>query len=80
MLFVSVPLIAFTGLICVAPPEIPTPVGAVQLYKVPVGITPFSPSVGVATVNNTPLHVIALIGVILAIGLTVTVTVNIDPV
>ena len=75
VVFVNVPLIVFTALPCAAPPVKPVPVGAVQVYKVPVGTTPFTPSVGVA-LNNTPLHVVVLIGVMIPIGLIVTTTVN----
>ena len=58
-----------------APPVKPAPVGAGQLYKVPVGITPLVTSVGV-TVKATPVHVVVLIGVMIACGLMLTVTVN----
>jgi|SRR5476651_1486619 len=60
---------------CVAPPVKPAPVGAVHVYKVPEGITPLITSVGV-TVKVTPLHVVVLIGVTIACGLMLTVTVN----
>ena len=60
---------------CVAPPVKPVPVGADQLYKVPLGTTPLVTSVGV-TVKATPLHVVVLIGVMIACGLILTVTVN----
>ena len=60
---------------CVAPPVKPVPVGADQLYKVPLGTTPLVTSVGV-TVKATPLHVVVLIGVTIACGLMLTVTVN----
>ena len=55
------------------------PAGADHVYKVPEGITPFTPSVGV-TVNETPLQVTVDIGVTVANGLTVTVTVNVAPI
>ena len=58
-----------------APPVKPAPVGAGQLYNVPVGITPLVTSVGV-TVKATPVHVVVLIGVTIACGLMLTVTVN----
>ena len=63
-----------------APPVMPpvTP-GTPQLYVVPDGITPLVPFVGV-TLKNTPLQVVVLIGVILAYGLILTVTVNVAPV
>jgi hypothetical protein len=74
----SVPLI----LVCVnapAPPVIPPVIsGAGQLYVVPAGITPLVTSVGV-TVNNTPLHVTAVIAVTAAFGLIVTVNWNDAP-
>ena len=71
----SVPLILLCGVICVAPPVKPVPVGAVHVYNVPAGTTPFVTSVGV-TVNCTPVQVVVLIGVMIPTGLTVTVTVN----
>ena len=43
------------------------------------GTTPFTDCVGV-TVNVTPLQVTAVIAVIVALGLKVTVTVNVAPV
>jgi hypothetical protein len=57
----------------------PVTVGALQLYVVPAGITPFTPSVGVA-LNCTPLHVVAVIAAIVAFGFTVTVIANAAPV
>ena len=61
-----------------APPLI-VPVGALQPYVVPAGTIPLVRFVGV-TVKLTPLHVIAVIAVITADGLTVTVTLNTAPV
>ena len=52
------------------------PVGAVHVYKVPVGTMPFVASTGV-TLNITPLHVVAVNGFTVADGFTVTVTVNV---
>ena len=61
------------------PPVIPpVTVGALQVYVVPAGTTPFVPSTGVA-VNEMPLHTAAVIAVIEGFGLTVTVTVNVLP-
>ena len=45
---------------------------------VPAGIVPFTPSVGV-TANGTPLQVTAVIALITAPGLSVTVNVNAAP-
>ncbi len=77
--FVKLPLIndAFVAL---NPPVIPpVTVGASQLYNVPAGTMPFVPSVGL-TVNATPLQLTVVIAVTTAVGLTVTVTVNVAPV
>jgi hypothetical protein len=79
VVLVNVPVILFDATAFVNPPVIPVPVGALQVYVVPVGITPFVPSVGVA-VNVTPLHVVVLIAVTAAFGLIVTVTVKVLPV
>ena len=57
----------------------PVTVGALQLYVVPAGTTPFVPFAGVA-VNAVPLHTVAVIAFIDGFGLTVTVTVNVLPV
>jgi hypothetical protein len=81
--------VVFVGLVNVpviidAPLPVPPPVilpvtdGALQLYVVPAGTTPFVPFVGVA-LNNTPLHVIDVIALIVAFGFTVTVNVKADP-
>ena len=69
----------FTPLPCATPPVKPDPVGDDQVYKVPAGTIPLTPFVGV-TLNNKPLHIVVLIGVIVAKGLIVTVTVNAVPV
>jgi hypothetical protein len=79
VILVKVPVITLTPLTCVTPPVKPVPVGADQVYKVPSGITPLVTSVGV-TLKVPPLHIVAVIGVILANGLIVTVTVNVAPV
>ena len=58
------------------PPLTPLVVtGADQLYNVPAGTIPFAPLTG-DDVNITPLQVTALIGVMLAPGLRVTVNVK----
>ena len=73
------PLI-FTAFVPVVPPvNPPVTTGALQLYKVPAGTTPFVPLVGV-TVNNTPLQLTPVIAVTLATGLIVTVTAKLAPV
>ena len=75
----NIPNIPPTADTCAAPPVIPVPVGALHVNVVPDGITPFVTSVGVI-LKNTPLHVVVLIGVTLAYGLILTVTVNVAPV
>ncbi len=65
--------------VALIPPVIVPADGTDQLYKVPAGTTPLTASVGV-TVNCTPLHVTVVISVMVALGLTVTVTVNDAPV
>ena len=75
----KIPLMPFDAEACVTPPVIPVPVGAFHVKVVPDGITPFVTSVGVI-LKNTPLHVVVLIGVTLAYGLILTVTVNVAPV
>ena len=71
------PLI-LTALVPLIPPVNPpvTP-GALQLYKVPAGITPLTPSVGVI-LKNTPLQLTVVIALTIPAGLIVTVTVNAD--
>ena len=70
-------------IVCEAPPEKPVPVGRVHVYVVPVGITPFTPSVGVM-LNRVPPQAVKLIceneEVKLATGFTTTVMVNAFPV
>ena len=63
-------------LVALCPPESP-PVtdGVDQLYVVPPGIIPFIESEGV-TANDAPLQIVVVIAVMLAAGLTETVSVN----
>ena len=75
VVFVKVPVMELTPDACDNPPVNPTPVGVVQVYVVPAGTMPFVPFTGL-TVNNTPPQLVALIGVITAVGLIVTVNVN----
>lgn len=63
---------------CAAPPEILVPVGVDQLNFVPEGMIPLVPSVGVS-INEIPLQVVLLIGVIMASGLRLSVRVNAAP-
>ena len=76
VVFVNVPVMELTLDACDNPPVNPTPVGVVQVYVVPAGTMPFAPFTGL-TVNNTPPQLVALIGVITAVGLIVTVNVNV---
>ena len=76
MVFVNVPVILPDATPLAAPPVKPDPVGALQVYVVPVGITPFVPFVGV-TLKLTPAQMVVDIGVTVAVGLTVTVQVNV---
>ena len=57
------------------PLRLPVVDGALQLYNVPDGTAPLTPFVGV-TVNPTPSQIIADIGLMIAAGFTVIVTVN----
>jgi hypothetical protein len=57
----------------------PVTVGTDQLYKVPAGTIPFVRFTGL-TVNNTPLQLTVVNALITAVGLIVTVTVNVAPV
>ena len=75
VVFTSVPYTFADGTVWDTPPVKPTPVGAVHVNKVPEGIIPLIPSVGV-TLNIVPLQVIAVIGVIVAPGKMLMVTVN----
>ena len=61
-----------------APPLNPFTTGADQEYLVPAGTIPLVPFTGL-TVNNIPPQTVVVISVITAIGLTVTVTVNVGP-
>ena len=79
VLFVKFPVILFTAVVWETPPENPVPVGVVQVYVVPEGTVPFAPWVG-ETLNATPLQIVEVIALILAIGLIVTVTVKVFPV
>jgi hypothetical protein len=77
--FVSVPLILDCKL-AVAPPVNPpvTTGNALHAYVVPDGTMSPPPLLGV-TVNPEPLQVLAILFAIDAFGLTVTVTVNVEP-
>ena len=78
VVLVSVPLIVFTPLACVAPPVKPVPVGANQVYVVPAGTIPLVTSTGV-TLNRIPPQAAPDIGAMLARALTVTVNWNDAP-
>ena len=67
-----------TALVPVTAPVIAVAVGADQEYVVPAGNVQFTPLVGV-TVINTPLQVVAVIGVVSALGLMVIVVVKAAP-
>ena len=63
-----------------APPvKPPETTGAGHEKVVPAGTTPFTPSTG-NDVKPVPLQIAAVIGVIIAFGSTVTITVNCVPV
>ena len=73
------PLIVLTP-VADAPPVIPPVIaGTDQLYVVPAGTIPLVKLVGVA-VKATPLHAVAVIALMTALGFTVTVTANTAPV
>jgi hypothetical protein len=76
---VKVPVNIVAPLPVVPPVNPPVTLGALQLYVVPAGTIPLLPLVGVA-LNKTPLHPTAVIALITALGLTVTVTANVAPV
>ena len=57
----------------------PVTVGAAQLYVVPDGTMPLVPSTGDA-VKPVPPQVVEVMAVMAGLGLTVTVTVKVDPV
>ena len=61
------------------PPVNPVPVGAPHVNEVPAGMIPLMPSVGV-TLKVAPVQIVAVIGVIVAIALTVTTSENWAPV
>ena len=77
--FVKVPLIVVAFVAGAPPVNPPVTLGALQLYKVPAGTMPLVIFVGL-TVNATPLQLTELIAVITAVGLIVTVNVNVDPI
>ena len=67
------------ALVALIPPvKPPVTEGAGQVYIVPAGTIPLVISVGVV-VNEVPLQMAAVIALIVAIGLTVTVTVKAAP-
>jgi hypothetical protein len=70
-------VVAFVALTPPVSPPVVT--GALQLYKVPAGTMPLVRFDGL-TVNATPLQLTPVIAVISAVGLIVTVTVNVAPV
>ncbi len=76
--FVNVPLITAAFVPLKPPVKPPVTVGADQLYNVPVGTMPFVPFVGVA-VKSTPLQLTVVIAVTTAVGFTLMVTVNVEP-
>ena len=66
----------FTAFVPIVPPvNPPVTTGALQLYKVPAGTTPFVPLVGVR-LKVAPLQIVAVIKLTVATGVIVTVTVN----
>ena len=75
----KIPLIVDALLAPVAPVKPPVTTGVPQLYNVPDGTIPLLIFVGL-TVNATPLQLTELIAVITAVGLIVTVNVNVDPI
>ena len=77
VLLVMLPLILM-AFVALAPPVKPVPVGTDHVYFVPTGTMPSVDCVGV-TVNPIPAQATEVISVILAVGFTVTVTVNVAP-
>jgi hypothetical protein len=76
--FVRFPLM-FAAFVPAAPPVIPpVTAGADHVYVVPVGTIPLVTLAGIK-VNPTPLHTVAVIGIITAIGFIVTVNVKLLP-
>lgn len=61
-----------------APPVKPVPAGTAQLYVVPAGTVPFTPSTGVRE-NVPPLQIAAFMEVITGEGFKVMVTVKVAP-
>ena len=74
---VSVPLILDCPVANAPPVKLPVTVGALHAYVVPNG-TISVPLVGV-TEKLLPLHAVAVVFAIAALGLTVTVTVKVEP-
>ena len=76
---VNVPIIV-AALVPDKPPVMPpVTIGADQLYNVPAGTIPLVLFTGVA-LKVTPLQVVAVIGVITAVGFKVNVKINDAPV
>ena len=73
------PLIILVFVALNPPVNPPVTLGALQLYRVPVGTMPLVPFVGV-TVNDTPLQLTVVIGVITAVGFRLTVKLNEPPI
>ena len=76
--FVSVPAMLDCPVANAPPVKLPVTVGALHAYVVPDGTISPPPLLGV-TVKPVPLQVLAVLFAIVALGLTVTVTVNVDP-
>ena len=75
----KVPVILIAPLPLAPPVSPPVTLGALQLYRVPAGTMPLVPLVGV-TVNDTPLQLTVVIGVITAVGFRLTVKLNEPPI
>ncbi len=75
----KVPEISVALVALVLPVSPPVTKGATQLYNVPEGTIPLLISVGVI-LKDVPLQIVAVIALIIAKGLMVTVTVNAVPV
>ena len=71
----KVPVILIAPLPLAPPVSPPVTLGALQLYRVPAGTMPSVTLVGV-TVNDTPLQLTVVIGVITAVGFRLTVKLN----
>ncbi len=76
---VKLPLINDAFVPLKPPVKPPVTDGANQLYNVPAGTIPLVLFTGL-TLNVTPLQLTVVIAVITAVGLIVTVTVNVTPV